>query len=218
MNLSIEDILRISFLIPISLFFILKRNERKEKLVLFLFPLCSFIHAIVYAILLLKTSEKIAFLFNALFIPIEFLTVSLFFFKSIAYDFHKKSLRIIFIIFLLIFSFETYRNPAEQFDSLTNAIESTFFILYALIFFYENIKYPKNLFIYKHPYFWGAAAFFLFYAITFFAFIYRQTSWYNKEFFYQYVYIHAFAGIIRNILLGVGMIAKPEKAGMAELT
>jgi hypothetical protein len=172
----------------------------------------------VYALLLIYTSDKIAFIFNSIFIPVEFFTVSYFFFNAITYDFHKKSLWLIFTIFSIVFVIETFKNPTEKFDSFTNAIESTFFILYALIFFYENIKYPKNLFIYKHPFFWGAAGFFLFYSITFFAFIYRQTSWYNKDFYYQYVYIHAFAGIVRNLLLSIGMFVKTEKAGIAELT
>jgi hypothetical protein len=43
-------------------------------------------------------------------------------------------------------------------------------------------------------------------------------AWDQSLFVYQYVYIHAFAGIVRNILLGIGMIVKPEKAGIAELT
>lgn len=218
MDFSIEDILRVSFLIPIFLFFSLKKNERKEKLVLLIYPITSFIHALIYAALLIKGFENVAFFFNSLFIPLEFLTVSYFFFRAIKYDFHRKSLWIIFAAFCCLFIFETIKSPYEKFDSLINAIESTFFIFYSLFFFYENIKYPKNLFIYKQPYFWGAAAFFLFYSITFFAFIYRQTFWTNKDFQYQYVYIHAFAGIVRNILLGVGMIVKPEKAGIAELT
>jgi hypothetical protein len=181
LNFSIEDILRFSFLIPIFLFYSTKRENRKDRLVLLYYPICSFVHALIYAFLLIYSTQRIAFLFNALFIPIEFLTVSFFFFKSIKYDFHKKSLWIVFIAFCLFFIIETIYNPTEKFDSLINAIESTFFIFYSLVFFYENIKYPKNLFIYKQPFFWGAAAFFLFYSITFFAFIYRQTFWYNKD-------------------------------------
>jgi hypothetical protein len=218
LNFSIEDILRFSCLLPIFLFLRLSKEEKKEKWVILLFPLSSFIHSFIYAVLLIYSTANIAFIFNSFYIPIEFITISLYFFKAISYDIHKKSLWVVVTFFALIFGFETYLNPNEQFDSLTNITESTFFIFYALVFFYENIKYPKNLFIYRQPFFWGSAAFFIFYSTTFFAFLYRQTSWASKDFIYQYLYIHAVAGIIRNLLLAVGVMVKPEKVSLSELT
>lgn len=214
--MSVEDILRLSNLIPILFFLSQPKANRKEKWVLLLYPICSFFHALVYATLLIFSNDKVAFVFNAFFIPLEFISVSIFFFKTIKYEFHKKSLWFVSISFLLIFLIKTYERPNEKFDSFINSVESISFILFVFLFYYESIKHPKTLFIYKQPYFWAAAAFLLFYSTTFFAFLYRQSSWFDKNFVYQYVYIHAIAGIIRNILLAIGVLVKPEEMSLAE--
>jgi hypothetical protein len=217
LNLVIEDILRLSTLLPILLFLFFKQKE-KVKWVFFYFSGFVFIHAIISALLAIYYGKNIAFYFNIIFIPIEFLLISYFFWQVLEYEFHKKILLISCSIFIVIYIIVTVISPLVRFNSLINGLESILIITYSLFFFYEKLKYPKNLFIYSQPYFWGVSAFFLFFTTSFFVFLFRQMAWSQSIFIYQYVYIHAFAGIIRNILLGVGMIAKPEKAGMAELT
>lgn len=217
MNLVIEDILRLSTLLPILLFLFFKQKE-KVKWVFFYFCGFIFIHAVISALLAIYYGKNIVFYFNIIFIPVEFLIISYFFSNVIEYEFHKKILLISSSIFILLYIIITVISPLVRFNSLINGLESILIISYSLFFFYEKLRYPKNLFIYSQPYFWGVSAFFLFFTTSFFVFLFRQMAWSQSIFIYQYVYIHAFAGIIRNILLGVGMIAKPEKAGMAELT
>lgn len=217
MNLIIEDILRFSHLIPILLFIFFKEKE-KVKWVFLFFSSFVFTHAVFSAIIAIFLGKSVSLSFNYIFIPIEFLIISYFFFKIIDYTLHKKILIICSSTFLIIYTSISISSPAIIFNSFLNGVESIIIISYSLFFFYEKLRYPKNLFIYSQPYFWGVSAFFLFFTTSFFVFLFRQMAWDQTQFQYQYVYIHAFAGIVRNILLGIGMIVKPEKAGIAELT
>ncbi len=217
MNLLIEDILRFSHLIPILLF-IFSKDKEKVKWVFLFFSGFVFIHAFISAILAITVGKNASLNFNYIFVPIEFLIISYFFFKVIDYELHKKILIITSSSFIVIYTIVSITNPTILFNSFLNGVESILVIKYSLFFFYEKLRYPKNLFIYSQPYFWGVSAFFLFFTTSFFIFLFRQMAWDQSLFVYQYVYIHAFAGIVRNILLGIGMIVKPEKAGIAELT
>lgn len=180
---------------------------------------CAFniIHRIIYSLTRYHYPD-FGLVFNALFIPFELFIIGYFFYSILGYDLHKRLVLILGGIFLLLCSIETIRNPENYFDSFINGLESIIIITFSLLYFYEQLRYPKTLFIYTHPAFWGVAGLFLFFAGSFFVFIYRQSSWGIQDFIYQYAYIHAISGILRNLLFSIAMIIKPEKTRIPELT
>lgn len=198
-------------------FFINKADRDKAKWVIFYF--CGFIvlHNLVHASLFYQ-NRGYADLFNIIFIPIEFLFISFFFYFYFGYFFHKKLVIVLNISFFLLWGYVTIKSPANAFDSVINGIESIIIIIFGLLYFYEQLRYPKSIFIYMQPAFWGVAGFFIFAYGTFFVFIYRQTSWEYDQFIFQYAYIHAISGIARNIIFTVAVSVKPYKGPIPELT
>ena len=218
MKLTVEDILRLSLLAPILLYFFRKSKKDTTRWVLFLFCFFVFAHALVSALLTVISKKSYAEAFNILFIPVEFIVITYFFYKALNYEIHKKLMLLLSIIFLTGLLVKMVLFPENEFDSILNGVESVLVILYSLLFFYEQLRYPKLLFIYSQPVFWGVSGFFLFFSTSFFVFIFRETLWSERLFIYQYFYIHALAGILRNVLFTMGMLIKPEKTPMPEFT
>lgn len=213
----VEDIYRISYLLPVLFFFINRFGRDKAKRVIFYFCVFIIAHNFTYATLIYQ-NIKLADPLNLLFIPIEFLLLSFFFYNFLGYDLHKKLMLIISVVFFLVWGYYTIKSPVNLFDSVVNGIESIIIIVFSLLYFYEQLRYPKSIFIYMQPAFWGVAGFFIFACGTFFVFIYRQTSWEYDQFIYQYAYIHAISGIARNIIFTVAVSVKPYKGPIPELT
>lgn len=213
----IEDISRISILLPILFFFINYRDREKAKWVVFYFCAFIIIHNLIYSTLVFH-KINLADLFNIFYIPLEFLFVILFFYNYLGHYFHKKLIIGISALFFLLWGYLTINTPSISFDSIINGVESLVIIVFSLFYFYEQLRYPRSLFIYMQPAFWGVAGFFIFACGTFFVFIYRQTSWQNDEFVQQYAYIHAISGIARNVIFAAGVSVKPYKGPIPELT
>lgn len=218
MILTIEDILRLTFIAPILLFFLRRSGRNKSKWVFFLFSLFVFFHALVTALLEITIGKGSASIFNFIFIPVEFSIIGYFFYNSVNYEIHKKIILWLSLLFIASFIVKSLFTTHQLFDSVLNGVEALVVIFFSLLFFYEQLRYPKSLFIYTQPEFWGVSGFFLFFSISFFAFLYRQTFWTQKDFYVQYIYIHALAGILRNLLFTMGMLIKPEKTPLPELT
>jgi hypothetical protein len=216
--LSIEDILRLTFIAPILLFFLTRSGKNKSKWVFFLFCTFVFFHALITALLEITVGKTPSSLFNFIFIPVEFSIIGYFFYHSVNYEIHKRVILWLSIAFIAAYIIKSLLTPLQMFDSALNGVESLLVIFFSLLYFYEQLRYPKSLFIYTQPEFWGVSGFFLFFSISFFAFLYRQTFWTQKDFYVQYVYIHALAGILRNLLFTMGMLIKPEKTPLPELT
>lgn len=213
----IEDIHRFSYFLPILLILISRKRNDKAKWVVFYFTVFITLHNILYASIL-RRSETMGELFNHLFVPVEFLFISYFFYNFLLIKQHKKTVLILSSAFMLIWLSFLLKNPHLVFDSVVNGIESLFIILYTLLFFYEQIKNPHTFFIYMKSTFWISSGFFLFACITFFAFIYRQAAWQEGDFIYQYAYIHAISGILRSILFSISIIIPSDETASPEFS
>ncbi len=217
LNLTIEDSLRILTFVPVLLYFSFKKERNKARQVLFYFFLFISLHSLLYA-LITFFSNQIGIIFNSLYVPIEFIFISIFYYNARNSVLYKQFIRYVSIVFLLLFSLKIVLDPILDFDSLINGIESIIIIAFSISFFYEHIKNPNSTFIDKDPYFWGVSAFFLFFSISFFVFLLRQSYWHNNDFFYQYVYIHALSGILRNIICSIAFLIKPYKDQVPEFS
>lgn len=213
----IENILRLSNLLPVLFFLLQKNASERAKRVIFYFCLFIIIHGIIYTLTKYRVPE-FALYFNHLFIPVEFFFISYYYHFSFGNILHKRIVITTGIFFMAVWLYFTFKNPDEAFDSTVNGLESLIVISYSILYFYEQLRYPKTLFIYTQSSFWGIVGFFLFFAGAFFVFIYRQTSVNLGDFNYQFTYIHAIFFILRNVLFTIGIIIKSEKSTLPDFT
>ncbi|MBU6158138.1 MAG: hypothetical protein KGP35_03810 [Bacteroidetes bacterium] len=210
MDLTIEDSLRLSSFLPVLLYFPFKKEKNIAKQVLFLFYAFVTIHSLLYALITFYFKEY-SLIFNSFYIPIEFLLISYFFLKAVQNSVYQNFIKLISFLFIGVFITKSILFPSNDFDSIINGIESIIIIFFSISFFYETLKSPDRIFIDKDPFFWGISGFFLFFSISFFVFLLRQTYWDRPDFFFQYIYIHALSGILRNVICSIALLIKPYK-------
>lgn len=148
---------------------------------------------------------------NATFTPIEFIFFSTFFYKINSSHTIKKFIVFTAVLFLIFWIFFTYFFGYKDFDSVPIGIEFVLLLLHASIYYYQQLKEPKLLFILNDPVFWFVSTIFFFTAGTFFIFIFAQIGIKNKEFVNQYFLINISLLLIRNLLLAYSMTKKEEK-------
>lgn len=122
-----------------------------------------------------------------------------------------KQFRIIILAFSVVFLSVSIFNITRPFfhshyDSLTNVLESILLIIYAIFYFFEQIRKPDHIFFYAIPEFWVIVAILLYFSGTFFIDLYAQSQLENKAFELQYSLINTAFYILKILLLGVAMI------------
>lgn len=217
MNLTVEDIFRLSSFIPVLLFLSLSKDKNPAKQGLFYFFLFTSTHSVLYAGITL-ISKDFAKFFNLIYIPVELSLISLFFFRACTNTFYRYFIKYVSFAFLFIFTLSFMLEKNLDFDSLINGIQSIVVITFSISFFYEHLKSPNRIFIDRDPFFWGVSAFLLFFSVSFFVFLFRETFWNYNEFYYQYVYVHALSGILRNLICSIAFLIKPYKENLPEFS
>lgn len=217
LNLTIEDIFRLSSFIPVLLYFSFSKEKNVAKQGLFYFFLFTVTHSILYALITL-ISKDFAKFFNLIYIPVEFLLISIFFYRACYSKFYRYFIKYVSFAFFLIFTTSLLLEKNLNFDSLINGIQSIVVITFSISFFYEHLKNPNRVFIDRDPFFWGVSAFLLFFSVSFFVFLFRETFWNYSDFYYQYIYVHAFSGILRNIICSIAFLIKPYKENLPEFS
>jgi hypothetical protein len=197
------------------IFFLVKKEAKKPKQVIFLYCIAIAFLRIVYTFLYSKSllTAQIVYTF---YIPIEIGIIIYFFHFTLNYYFHQKIVLFSGLLFLAYYIKTVFSSPLGEFNSIINGISLLLTIAYSLLYYYEQLRYPSTLFIYAQPDFWFITGFFMYAAGAFFVFLFRESSVSNSEFFTQYLYIHSFSSILRSILFSIAMITKPEKARAPE--
>ncbi|MBI2729641.1 MAG: hypothetical protein HYX40_02620 [Sphingobacteriales bacterium] len=89
-------------------------------------------------------------------------------------------------------------------------------IIWSILFFYEQLTKTtdsQQIFLYSSPSFWVVAAYLIYFAGTFFLFIYSQNQNLEEqvsEISIQYSLINGVFVLIKNILLSVAMFSKGD--------
>jgi hypothetical protein len=205
----IENISRLITLLPVLIYLFRRRNDKLIRAIVFFNTFYIGFDFLYY--LIRKTNRELGDYFNLFFVPLEYLFIYLFFSSIFKTKQAKSLLNYSILLFLLFWGITSYFIPISTFNSILNGLESLIVILLTLIYFYEEIKNPQTLFIYSQPQFWGVIGFFLFFAGSFFVFLYKQTHKQEEQFREQYIYIHSSFFILRNILFSIAMFVKPEK-------
>lgn len=149
--------------------------------------------------------------------PITYLIFIYFFFNyTLASTLNKKIILFCTIFYLSIqiipFIFKT-----ELFlNSIITTLNTVFILLFCLLYFFEQVRFPKTIFIYTQSAFWNIVGFLVFSAGTFFIFWYNNIINNSQDFNNQYMIIHGMVFLIRNLLFSVAFTIKQDRQRLSD--
>ena len=81
-----------------------------------------------------------------------------------------------------------------------------------IYYFFDKLKQPDTALIYASTNFWIIISFLIYLSGTFFLYLYSDSNMLeNKVFQRQYIMINSSFYILKNVLLGIAMLMKPDK-------
>lgn len=205
----------LSELLVLILFFFRKQKKSKELKFAFICQLTSIISDITAS--LLRRINSIYFSMSVDIFTIVALIVLSYLFHSIING-NKSRKFILFpsIAVIIYFIFKILAgNKSGSFNSMNVAILAILVIVWSILFFYEQLTKPADsdqLFLYSSPAFWIVVAYLIYFAGTFFLFIYSQNKNIERgtQVSIQYSLINGVFVLIKNILLSIAMFTKTD--------
>ena len=161
----------------------------------------------LYAKFVLKDSET-RFFIQRVSVANEFIFLTIYLYKNIV-SIKKRKLLIasipIFLIFC-IFDYIYYKNKGSnsKFGPLT--VESLFFLIVIVYYFYEKMKFIISSPIYKSSSFWISVAFLVYFSGTFLLFLTSISMINDKVFLKQYNIIYGSIDILKNFILVIALL------------
>lgn len=212
----LETIARLSLLLPSFLFFLRWKTQRRENWVIFLFIIFTILQQFAVVASIKKGVPEIAetiLYFN----PLTYLAFVFFFFKAVlSSSVNKKIVLICTVTYLLIQFLPLFTDTTVAINSIVTTVNTLFILLFCLLYFFEQIRFPKTVFIYTQSSFWSIVGLLVFSAGTFFIFWYNTIIKQSEIFENQYIIIHALIFIIRNVLFSIAFTIKPDKQPLSD--
>jgi hypothetical protein len=194
-------------ILPIVFFLVFfTRNKEKYLWVIFLYTVLSFSADVVNASL--KSTEYQYYIFG-IFTIAEYLLFAIFFYLNTLSKNIRKYQMVCSLIFIIFSLFFLITDHGTKFDSLPASTESILIISYSLLFFYEELKFGGNTFIYSTKRFWIALAILIYLAASFIFFI--ATEFLSEKEQFMYWPISIIANIVKNICLSIAFSLKQPK-------
>ncbi len=106
--------------------------------------------------------------------------------------------------------YDLFSSTYNSFDSVPSGITSLVFLIYCISYLFEKVQDPTSLFLYSSPTFWVVVALIIYFAGTFFPFIYAQSHMLEDKFVSEYDLIHDPLYIIKNLLFAFAMLIKDK--------
>jgi len=196
----------ISSLLPIVSFFFLK--EKKSGLWVIFFYL---IYSLFSDLFLNHIYDKIAPFFGfRMFTIVEYSAVTYYFYQILRNTTVRQIVPVISLLFVGYCIYDLISSKFSHFDSIPVAIEAILIIGFCIIVLFEKIKRTDTLFIYSTSDFWIAVSFLIYFAGTFFLYIYAQNYMNNEKFLNNYNLINSSFVTLRNILIAIAFLIKPK--------
>ncbi len=214
MNFLVEDIARFSILVP-AIFYLFSKSKDRNLQVLFYFLIFVIFHQIIYNTLS-KHESPYTEIFNGFYTPLELIFTAFYIRPNLRTASNKRFLLISMIIYFISWSPFIIFAQTQEFVSYIRAVTYSLILIYCLLYYYEQMRFPQTVFIYSRRAFWGISGFLIFAAGTFFVFLFDQFSIHIEGFLEQYVYVHALLFIARNLLFSLAIMIKPEKKSYEE--
>jgi len=194
----------ISSLLPIVSFFFLK--EKKSGLWVIFFYL---IYSLFSDLFLNHIYDKIAPFFGfRMFTIVEYSAVTYYFYQILRNTTVRQIVPVISLLFVGYCIYDLISSKFSHFDSIPVAIEAILIIGFCIIVLFEKIKRIDTLFIYSTSDFWIVVSLLIYFAGTFFVFIYAQKYYGNESFFMNYQVINSTFLILKNILLVIAFFMR----------
>ena len=209
----IQIIASFSSLLPLIFFFIFQRNNKSKELRVILFYLIYCAANDLVSFYLFQVAHLLPFFLYDIFTVVEFSLFTWYFYKIINNKQFKKLIPFSILLFI-IFSVSLYILLPENtsFSSPIAGTESVLIIGMCIYYFFDQLKQPNTLMIYSSINFWIIISFLIYLAGTFFLNIYADSMITDKAFIKQYILINSSFNILKNILLSVAMLMKPDKS------
>lgn len=194
-------------------FFFLKLRKRKDLRIIGLYVTYSFLSTLILNHLIQKISNN-TFLSFRIFTIVEGLLLITYLYSIIKGSFSRKLLVFATFIFVSFVVFDLFKSNSQNFDSLPTVIECIILICFSIIYFFEQLNNPENLFLYNSPHFWIVAAVLFFFSGSFFAFIYAQNYASSPQIAQTFNSITSYLALPENILFLIAFIIarKQDKA------
>lgn len=211
----IENIARLSLLLPSFLFFLRRGKQKKENWVIFLFVVFSALQQLIASI----TYQKYPIIVDVIRYsnPITYLIFIYFFFKFVLVSPINQKIILACTVFYMVIQAVPYLfDTSLSATSIITTVNTVFILLFCLLYFFEQIRFPKTFFVYTQSSFWSIVGLLVFSAGTFFIFWYNNIIKQSEVFENQYVIIHALIFIVRNLLFSIAFVIKPDKQPLTE--
>lgn len=211
----LEHIARLTLLLPIFLFFLNKGKQPRENWVIFLFVVFLTLQQAIW-VLTFTRFPVIPSILSFLNPIITLFFVYFFFRKILVSPINKKIVLICTIAYLILQLVPYFFVIDNSLNSIITTVNTVFILLFCLLYFFEQIRYPKTMFVYTQSSFWSIVGFLVFTAGTFFIFWYNNIVKQSEAFENQYIIIHALIFIIRNVLFSIAFTIKPDKQPLSD--
>jgi hypothetical protein len=159
----------LSYLLCITFFLVFSlKNPKKELWIIFIYIIYSLLSDFIRFKVL---GEKNGFFVSSLFTIGELVIISYYFYTVIKAPILKKSILAASSIILLSLVVIFIRSDKKNFDSFSASLESITFIIFCLLYFYEQINRQDQYFIYSSPNFFVVLGIMIYMSATLFLFV-----------------------------------------------
>lgn len=205
----LRNIAILSDLLPLILFIFFAKSKKNIglRVVFFLAIYSIFIN---FFVLSNKQLREYNFLIGRITTFVEFSLFSFLFFKIIESKNFRKGMIVISALIGIYLLYDLFSSTYNSFDSVPSGITSLVFLIYCISYLFEKVQDPTSLFLYSSPTFWVVVALIIYFAGTFFPFIYAQSHMLEDKFVSEYDLIHDPLYIIKNLLFAFAMLIKDK--------
>ncbi len=208
------SIVAISELAPLILFFFRKQKKNRVITLAFICQLTSILSDII-TVVVRKANESYGGLSLNIF-SIVALVVLYYLYRSVVQAVRLRKIILFSAAALGIYlAAALFADYDESFNSLNVVLLAILVIIWSILFFYEQLTRPideNQLILYSSPDFWVVCAFLIYFAGTFFLFIFIKMNGKGTDINFEnnYNLINGIFVLIKNVLLSVAMFTKNE--------
>src|ERR1700681_2876037 len=159
----------LSYLLCIAFFLVFSlKNPKKELWIIFIYIIYSLLSDFIRFKVL---GEKNGFFVSSLFTIGELVILSYYFYSVIKSPILRKCILAASSVILLSLVVIFIRSDKKNFDSFSASLESITFIIFCLLYFYEQINRQDQYFIYSSPNFFVVLGIMIYMSATLFLFV-----------------------------------------------
>ena len=141
-----------------------------------------------------------------IFIALEFILICTFYRTIFTNPTMKTVLTSLVFIFIGFCIFNYIQSPKTKFDIIPLVVESFFFTIVILYYFYDVMHYNLTIPLFQLANFWISFAFLIYFSGNFFVFLFSKLMENEPNFHVQYTTIYSSITIIKDILLCTGLL------------